>query len=57
MKTLWAFYKNRIKGISLTAMLLIPFLLYVAARFGAGWQVMVLLFLMGLNMLVILKKG
>jgi hypothetical protein len=57
MKTLWTFYISRIKGITLTAMLLIPFLLYFAARFGTGRQVMVLLVFMGLNMLVALKKG
>jgi hypothetical protein len=57
MKTLWTFYISRIKGITLAAMLLIPFLLYFAARFGTGRQVMVLLVFMGLNMLVALKKG
>ncbi|BBO71038.1 hypothetical protein DSCA_49680 [Desulfosarcina alkanivorans] len=56
-KTIGAFYRNRIKGFSLTAMLVIPFLLYFAARFGAPWQVMALLAFMGLNMLVVLKKG
>lgn len=57
MKTLCALVKTRIKGLCLAVMLLIPFLLYFAARFGAGWQVNLLLVLMGLNMLVVLKKG
>jgi len=57
MKRIGAFYRNRIKGVSLAAMLVLPFLLYFATRFGASWQVMALLVFMGLNMLAVLKKG
>ncbi len=55
-----AFFKKHAAGLqaaALTAMLLIPFLLYKAAMDGSDLLVKVLLGVMAANMLFVMKKG
>jgi hypothetical protein len=54
------FLKNiqmRIKGILLLAMLVLPFFLYAAARWGSRVQVYFFLFLMVLTMLSAMRSA
>ncbi len=54
------FLQKHAKGLkyaSLIAMLIVPFLLYSAARSDIPWAVNLLLGLMGVSMLVAMKVG
>lgn len=46
-----------LQAVSLILMLVIPFFLYLTARYGAIIQVILLIALMAGNMLIIMKSG
>ena len=50
-------HSGKLKTTALILMLLIPFLLYVAALHGSAFQVKLFLALMTVNMLFVMKKG
>ncbi len=57
MKQLLQKHTKGLKYASLIAMLILPFLLYSAARHDISWAVNSLLGIMGLSMLVAMKVG
>jgi hypothetical protein len=52
-----AFFEKNIRKISLSALLVIPFLLYFSALNHCYWGVYFLLGLMGVSMLLAIKAG
>ena len=57
MKQLLQKHAKGLKYASLIAMLIVPFLLYAAARNDISWAVNSLLGIMGASMLVAMKVG
>jgi hypothetical protein len=57
MKQFLQKHSKGLKYASLIAMLIVPFLLYSAARSDISWAVNLLLGLMGASMLVAMKIG
>jgi hypothetical protein len=57
MKQILQKHAKGLKYASLIAMLIVPFLLYSAARHDISWAVHSLLGIMGVSMLVAMKVG
>ena len=57
MKQLLQKHAKGLKYASLIAMLIVPFLLYSAARYDISWAVNSLLGIMGVSMLAAMKVG